>query len=136
MNDYLVLESLITDRLKDQIDGITARQIRGLPKVHEAFDLAPAVLVTLDTDNPGAVANNGATHKVEQIWVCILAVDSTDSKTGSYLSQIICALSGWSSDAKRFSPFVRVPTKFMPDVSPNGVYYFPLAFSTSFVFNI
>ena len=138
MNDYLAAEPLIVARLKEQITSITVtiKSTWGMPKIQETFDLPPAVMLFLEDDRPGQInmTDGGAIQKVEQIWLCLVVVSDPQNEAGQLISQVIKAMSGWQPDGATFSPFKRVKSTFVPDCSPNGVYYFPVAFSTSFIF--
>lgn len=134
MDDYLAAEPLIVARLEDKIPDITIKSTWGMPKIQENFDLAPAVLIFLEDDRPGQ--ESGISQKVEQIWLCLVMVNDAQNEAGPLISQVIKAMSSWRPDDKIFSAFKRVKSNFSPDYSPNGVYYFPLAFSTNFVFTV
>ncbi|MBF0214550.1 MAG: hypothetical protein HQM00_13480 [Magnetococcales bacterium] len=133
MIDYLAIEPLIVARLEDQLADVTIKSTWGIPKIPETFDLPPAVLIFLEDDRPGP--ESGRSQKVEQVWLCLVVVNDPGNEAGPLIAQVIRALSGWTPDGATFAPFKRVKSTFAPDTSPNGVYYFPLAFSTSFVFN-
>ena len=135
LNDYLALEPLIVARLSDELADLNVKSTWGMAKIIEKFDLPPALLVFLEADKPGAVTHDGTTHKVEQVWLCVLLVGDAENEAGEYISKIIRAMSGWTPDRKIYTPFARTASKFAPDYTPNGIYYFPLAFSTTFVFN-
>ena len=136
MDDYLAVEPLIVARLNDQLNNVTIKSTWGMPKIQETFDLPPAVLVFLEEDRPGLVnlLEDGASQKVEQIWLCLVLVADAANEAGPLISQIIKALNGWQPPGETFSPLKRMKSSFAPDYSPSGVYYFPVAFSTSFVF--
>ncbi|MBF0165875.1 MAG: hypothetical protein HQM01_15445, partial [Magnetococcales bacterium] len=112
---------------------VTIKSTWGMPKIPETFDLPPAVLVILEDDRPGQI--NDTSQKVEQVWLCLVVVNDPGNEAGPLIAQVIRAMNGWTPDGASFTPFKRVKSSFAPDTSPNGVYYFPLAFSTSFVFN-
>lgn len=135
MEDYLAAEPLIVARLNDQINNVTIQSTWGMPKIQETFDLPPAVMVFLEDDRPGQIQllDDGATQKVEQIWLCLIVVADAENDAGPLISQVIRAINGWQPAGETFSAFRRVKSSFVPDTSPNGVYYFPVAFSTSFI---
>ncbi|MBF0263607.1 MAG: hypothetical protein HQL97_17415 [Magnetococcales bacterium] len=136
MIDYFALEPLIIARLREKLTDISIRSTWGAPKIHETTDLPPAILLFLEDDQPGSVVENGACQKIEQTWLCLVVVNDPGNEAGPLISRVIRALSGWTPAESRFAAFKRVRSNFSPDCSANGVYYFPLAFSTSFVFNI
>ncbi|MEO5330544.1 MAG: hypothetical protein H7839_00865 [Magnetococcus sp. YQC-5] len=136
MDDYLAAEPLIVARLNDQIDNVSIKSTWGMPKIQETFDLPPAVLIILEADIPGQInlLEDGPSQLVEQTWLCLVVVGDAQNEAGPLISQVIKALNGWQPSDTSFSPFKRVKSTFVPDYSPNGVYYFPVAFSTNFVF--
>ncbi|MBF0191628.1 MAG: hypothetical protein HQL99_10900 [Magnetococcales bacterium] len=135
MNDYLAVEPLLVARLNDQVNNVTVKSTWGMPRIQETFDLPPAVLVFLEEDRPGQIQllEEGATQQVEQTWLCLVVVADAENEAGPLIAQVIQALNGWQPAGEMFSPFKRVKSTFVPDYSPNGVYYFPVAFSTSFI---
>lgn len=134
MDDYLAVEPLIISRLREQIPNTTIKSTWGAPKILENPDLAPAVLVFLEEDKPNQ--ENGTSQKVEQIWLCLVVVNDAQNEAGPLISQVIKAMNFWQPPGETFTCFKRVKSNFSPDYSPNGVYYFPLAFSTSFIFEV
>ena len=137
MDDYLAAEPLIVARLNDQISGnVTIQSTWGMPKLQEHFDTPPAVLILLEDDRPGEVNLSGTAQKIEQVWTCVVVVKDAENEAGPLISQVIQAMSGWQPEGTTFSPFNRVKSSFKHDYSPSATFYFPLAFSTSFVFNV
>ncbi|MBF0116464.1 MAG: hypothetical protein HQM04_15660 [Magnetococcales bacterium] len=137
MDDYLAAEPLIVARLKDQLlSNITIQSTWGMSKLQENFDTPPAVLILLEEDRPGEVNLAGTAQKIEQVWTCIVVVKDAENEAGPLISQVLQAMSGWQPDGETFSPFRRVKSGFSHDYSPSTAFYFPLAFSTSFVFNV
>ncbi len=136
MHDYFAVEPLIVARLKECLAEATVQSTWGMPKLQETSDLPPSVLVFLEEDRPGQIADDGITQKVEQVWLCLVVVSDAESEAGPLIARVIKAMAGWQPDDPIFSPFHRVKSHFAPDYSPNGIYYFPLAFSTHFVFNV
>ncbi|MBF0148274.1 MAG: hypothetical protein HQL84_18875 [Magnetococcales bacterium] len=134
MDDYLAAEPLIVARLEDQIPEVSVKSTWGMPRIQENFDLAPAILVFLEEDRPGQ--DSGISQKVEQVWLCLVVVNNAEKEAGPLIGRVIKAMSGWRPVGNMFSTFKRVKSHFNPDYSPNGVYYFPLAFSTNFVFTV
>ncbi len=136
MHDYLAAEPLIVARLKEWIAEAMIHSTWGMPKLQETPDLPPSVLVSLEEDRPGQIADNGITQKVEQVWLCLVVVSEPANEAGPLIAQVIKAMAGWQPDDPAFSPFRRVKSHFTPDYSANGIYYFPVAFMTSFVFDV
>ena len=136
MNDYLEAESLIVARLEDQIRDAQVHSSWGKPVIKETHELPPSVLVFLEDDRPGKTADGGGAQKIEQVWLALVVVLDAENDAGPLISQVIRAMAGWKPQGSRFSPFQRVKSAFSPDYSPNGVFYFPIAFSTTFVFNV
>ena len=138
VDDYFSVEPLIVDRLNGRVADVTIRSSWGMPKIQETPDLPPAVLVLLEADLPGEInlfGDNSTAQKVEQTWTCIVVVNDAKNNAGPLISQVIQAMNGWQPAGTTFSPFKRVKSALTPEYSPNGVYYFPLAFATQFVFN-
>ena len=135
MDDYLAVVPLIVARLTAQLAGVTIKSAWGIPKIQEQFDLPPAVLVCLEDDRPDAIVNV-AVQKIEQIWTCIVVVNDPENEAGPLISQVIQAMNGWQPTGTAFSPFKRVKSGFTHECSPTGVFHFPLAFSTQFVFTV
>lgn len=135
MSDYLAVEPMIISRLNTKIPHVSIKSTWGMPKIQETIDLPPAILVFLEEDRPGQLQllGGGATQQVEQIWLCLIVVADPENEAGTLISQVIQALNGWQPTGETFSAFKRVKSTFVPDTSPNGVYYFPVAFSTSFI---
>ncbi|MBF0631111.1 MAG: hypothetical protein HQL89_09025 [Magnetococcales bacterium] len=133
MNDYLAAEPLIIARLEDQIANVTIKSTWGMPRIQETPNLPPAVLVFLEKDISGQV--HLGNHKVEQTWLCLVMVQDARLEAGPLISQVIKAMHGWRPEDRTFSAFRRVPSGFAHEYSPTGVFYFPLAFATEFVFN-
>ncbi|MBF0108763.1 MAG: hypothetical protein HQL76_06270 [Magnetococcales bacterium] len=136
MDDYLAAAPLIVARLNERIGNVTIKPVWGMPRIQETFDLPPAVWVFLEEDRPGQanLLEDGVSQRVEQIWLCLMVVNDAEHEAGLLISQIIAALNGWQPAGETFAPFTRVKSTFAPDHSPTGMYYFPVAFSTHFVF--
>lgn len=64
-----------------------------------------------------------------------MVVKNAETEAGHLISQVIRAMAGWKPAGSPFSAFKRVKSVYSPDYSPNGIFYFPLAFATSFVFH-
>ena len=135
MDDYLSVATLIEERLNAEVGGATIKSTWGMPKVVEDFELPPAVMIFLEADRPGEIGNFGASQKVEQLWLCLVVVKDAEFEAGPMISQVIKAMNGWKPEGGQFSEFKRAKTNFSHDYSPSGVLYFPLAFSTTFIFN-
>ena len=137
MDDYLEIEPLIVARLNDQIIGdVGILSTWGMSRLQEHFDTPPAVLILLEDDQPGEVNLSGTAQKIEQVWTCVVVVKDAENEAGPLISKVIQAMSGWQPAGTTFSPFRRVKSKLNHDYSPSSTFYFPLAFSTSFVFNV
>ena len=135
MDNYLAAEPLIVARLKEQVADATIHSSWGMPAIRENHDLPPSVIVFLEEDAPGAVADTGLSQKIKQTWLCLVVVKDAETEAGTLISQVVRAMAGWKPVGAPFSAFTRVKSAFSPDYSPNGVFYFPLAFTTSFVFH-
>jgi hypothetical protein len=136
MDDYLEAGSLILSRLREKMPEINLMRSNGKPAFQESPDLPPAVILLLEEDRPGEETGNGASQRIEQVWLCLAVTRDEDGEAGFFISRIIKALSGWRPLGGRFSPLKRVRSSFAPESSPGGLHYFPVAFQTGFVFNI
>ena len=136
MDGYLAAGPLIKARLKSQLSSnIAIQSTWGMSKIQENFDMPPAVLIMLEDDQPAQEVFEGTLQKVIQTWMALVVIHDTEDSAGETISNVYQALAGWSPDRNLFSPFRRVKSSYKPDVSPNGVSYFPLSFETSFMFN-
>ena len=135
MDNYLAAEPLIVARLKEKVTDAIILSSWGVPTIQEKPDLPASVIVFLEQDKPGAIADVGASQKVEQTWLCLVVVRDAENAAGELISQVIRAMAGWKPAGSPFSAFKRVKSTYSPDYSPNGVFYFPLAFATSFIFH-
>lgn len=66
MENYLAAEPMIVARLQETISGAAIHSSWGMPAIRENHDLPPSVIVFLEEDAPGAVADTGTSQKVEQ----------------------------------------------------------------------
>ena len=121
-------------RLKEQVPEVQTLSSWGQPVIKESHDLPPSVMVFLENDQPGDVVARGRNQKIEQTWLALVVVKDAENEAGPLISQVIRALAGWCPEGGRFSVFQRVRSSFLPDYSPNGIFYFPLSFSTTFAF--
>ncbi len=145
VDDYLVLEDFIVDRLRGKLGhGVKILTATDLAGVKEASQWHPAVHVMLTGDNPNQAISDGASQKIEQQWTLVVVTRSAKnadsgagarSIAGPLIVRAINAIQGWTP-SERFKPFVRERTPYRPQNSPGGFFYFPIAFTTVFVFNI
>ncbi|MEO5354911.1 MAG: hypothetical protein H7835_17080 [Magnetococcus sp. XQGC-1] len=134
INNYLALGPLIVSRLQEQIQEATVSLSWGVPVLVEN-PLSPAIVVLLEEDQPAEEICRGMTQKIVQTWLVLVVIRDTDEIAGQMISNVYKALAGWSPD-DLFYPLKRVKSPNKPDISPNGVSYFPLSFQTFFVFDI
>ena len=135
MENYLALGPLLVSRLKEKLAYVSISLHWVMPHIKEAHDLPPSILVFLEDDQPAQEVSRGAQQKVIQTWIALVIIHDTDEAAGELISRVFQALAGWSPDDTRFFPFRRVKSSYKPDVSPNGVSYFPLSFESSFIFD-
>ena len=135
MIDYLEAEPLIVARLKEKIPDAQILSSWGQPVIKESHNLPPSVMVFLENDGPKENVAAGRNQKIEQTWLALVVVQDAENEAGPLISKVLRALSGWVPEGNRCGPFKRVRSSYMPDYSPNGIFYFPLSFSTMFVFN-
>ena len=136
MTDYLEIEPLIIARLKEKISKAQVLSSWGQPVIKENHNLPPSIQVFLEEDRPEETVARGKNQKIEQTWLVLVVVRDAENDAGPLISQVIRTLAGWQPEGVRFSAFKRVRSSFTPDYSPNGFFYFPLSFSTQFVFSI
>ena len=135
MDDYLEAGGLIIARLRERLPELRVDPSWSLAEIRETQDLAPSLLVFLEGDSPGDSVPDGTSHKVEQRWAVVVIAREAEGEAGSMISRTIAALAGWRPPGGRFSPLKRVASSHTPDRTPAGVFYFPVAFATGFVFN-
>ena len=135
MNDYLEVEPLLVARLKEKIPDAQILSSWGQPVIKESHNLPPSVMVFLENDGPKENVAAGRNQKIEQTWLALVVVQDAENEAGPLISKVLRTLSGWVPEGNRCGPFKRVRSSYMPDYSPNGIFYFPLSFSTMFVFN-
>ncbi len=136
MESYLELEPLIVARLKEKIRDAQILSSWGQPVIKETAELPSSVMIFLEEDRPEEAVARGRNQKIEQTWLALVVVRDAENEAGPLISRVIRALSGWRPEGDRFSVFQRVRSSFLPDYSPNGIFYFPLSFSTRFVFTV
>lgn len=144
--DYLFLEDLLTCRIKEQLSEL--QFVGGLPDL-SALDgqpqYSPAVYVIYLGDgistSPAARGSGRSAQKVTQYWATVLALntaDPTDSGeqarriAGPYLGKVISALTGWQP-AQDVETLARA-SRQAPVHYANGYFYYPLVFTTAFMF--
>lgn len=144
--DYLFLEELFIDRLKDQVDGLL--HVGGLPDLQSVADqeqYSPSVYVIYLGDSistsSSARGSGLSAQKVIQHWAFVLALNTADPTSygeqarrlaGPYLGKIIQALTGWQP-AQDVETLTRA-SRQAPVRYENGFFYYPLVFTTGFMF--
>jgi len=136
MDDYLEAGGLIIARLKERLPDLRVAPSWSLAEIRETPELAPSLLVFLEGDTPGEGIPNGCDHKVEQRWAVVVIARDAEGEAGFMISRTLSALAGWRPPGGRFSSLRRVASSHTPDRTPAGVFYFPVAFATGFVFNV
>ncbi|MBF0137469.1 MAG: hypothetical protein HQL65_14625 [Magnetococcales bacterium] len=137
MDNYVTVGGLIVDRLKEKLpDLLRIEFIWGKNAIREASDIVPSLMVFLEMDVPGQSSPDGREHTVEQQWAVVLVTRDSEGEAGPLISKMISALAGWRPQSGRFSSLKRVQSSHVPEWSANGVLYFPVVFSTGFVFNV
>ncbi|MCP4695767.1 MAG: hypothetical protein GY862_02795 [Gammaproteobacteria bacterium] len=151
MDDYLILESLLLERLKAELTRV-------MPDVHvlTAADLAgvemadqpvPAVHVLLGSDNPSGDDTTEKEQHIEQCRYVILVVRNVRtlqsgaaarSEAGPFIACVLRVLQGWEPkfSGMDFTPLQRVRSPLKPAyVYGTGHMRYPLLFRTEFYFN-
>ncbi len=134
MYNYLMLAPLILSRLRERLPRVDVSSSWGVLAIKETPDQLPSLVVFLEEDQPAQQTGQGTVQKITQTWMVLVAVKDTEEESGELISQVYRALAGWRP-GPLFEPLHRVRSSYKPDVSPNGVSYFPLSFETSFIFN-
>ncbi|MBF0097513.1 MAG: hypothetical protein HQM04_16650 [Magnetococcales bacterium] len=134
MHNYLMLAPLILSRLRECLPQVEISSSWGVPAIKETPDQQPSIVVFLEDDQPVQQTAQGTVQKITQTWMVLVAVRDTEEGAGELISRVYRALAGWRPGLL-FEPLHRVRSSYKPDVSPNGVSYFPLSFETSFIFN-
>lgn len=134
--DYLAAESLIVERLRDQVQDLRAvLSAADLAGVEERSQVTPALHVLYYGDRLGATQGHNAGQIVYQQWLVVVSVrnargqvsgQAARSDAGPIMAQVIGAMLGWQPSVD-FRPFGRV-TAPRPSYRPGGYAYFPLAF--------
>lgn len=138
MDDYFAAQSLIIDRLKEQIPGL--RDARAMAEVEDAREVGRATPMAyviyvgeVVKDDPESVA---LTEEVIQHWLVLLVTRSTREMregsgvrelAGPLLAQINAALLGWQPGAS-FAPLRKVTAP--APAYEDGYGYFPQVFTT------
>lgn len=144
--DYLYLEQLIIDRIRNEVDGLV--EVAGIPdlaSVEAERQKTPAVYVIYLGDDtstgPQHQGGRGAVQTVTQNWAVVLTVYYADARgtgegarrlAGPLLGALLRSLSGWVPDGAT-APMKRAPQQ-APVAYANGYFYYPLVFQASFVY--
>ena len=144
--DYLFLEDLFIQRVRDEVSGLA--DVKGLPDLQSLDELAmatPSVYVIYLGDGvvPGP-AGQGGQKKVQvtkQYWAFVLHVKTADAsnqgeaarrEAGPLLGKMMVALQGWKP-ADDVDALCRAERQ-APATYRDGDGFFPIIFSTTFVF--
>ena len=144
--DYLFLEPLLIERITAQVDGL--QLVAGVPDlqtVAENQNYSPAVYVIyLGDEIATGPAGQGGAKKIQTVtqnWAVVLAVYSADANgdgsearrdAGPLLGKLISAVTGWKPSID-VNPFGR-SARQSPVAYNAGYFYYPLVFTTSFVY--
>lgn len=144
--DYLFLGPLIIARITAEVTGL--QKIQGAPDLdfvaqEKSYSPSASVIYLGDSvaTNAGGQGGERKIQSVQQFWSVVLGVTVADSngdgeearaEAGPLLGQLINKLTGWqpSPDTK---PLAR-SARQTPAVYHDGFFYYPLIFSTTFVF--
>lgn len=140
--DYLALEPLLVERIRTEVDGLrVVRGVADLASVSARQQETPAAYVIYLGDLVGEAAGNGAAQPVDQIWAVVPTVYYADAAgsgegarriAGPLIGRTITALSGWRPRLD-MKPLRRVQSN-TPAEYEDSYGYFPLLFSTGFVY--
>lgn len=142
-DDYLFLEDVFIQRIKDEVGGLAA--VQGLPDLQSLDDQtaqSPSVYVIYLGDVvPQGVTAQGASkrlQRVDQRWGVVLSISVADAAddgvaarriAGPLLAQLIDALTGWQPEGVTQN-ICRAPGS-VPAQYENGLYLFPVVFSAT-----
>ncbi len=136
MNDYLELEDLLVERIKEAMPELkavlTATDLAAVKDDRKA-DLAAHVIYI------GDEIGTGQAQEITQQWMVVLVVKFAGTPTtgkgnrkvaGPLIIKLLKALMGWTP-ARQFRDLRRVPAPKV--IYNNGFAYYPFAFKTIFV---
>lgn len=146
IDNYLFLEELIIDRVKNEVNGLKVVEGRSaLASLAEDQQVVPAVYVVYLGDQlADDTSHQGVRRIVQQVtqnWAAVLAVNPADGQNngklarhqaGTLLAQLIKALTGWVPH-EGTAPLARASGTTATNYINNFCYY-PLIFKTSFTF--
>jgi len=132
MNDYLFLQPLLVERIKNHVAGLGhVSALYDLAQLSTQSTAYPAVFVIYAGDN----VSDGAPAKsmVTQRWITLLADNyPKQGKTGALLGSLINALSGWQPTGNG-DLVMRRASEAMEVHFESSFLYFPLAFEARFI---
>lgn len=144
MQNYLALETLIQERLKDQVKGLqSVKASSDLDDASAQNQVTPAAYVIYAGDRvvdaPSGRAGRGAAQSVYQTWLVMVATryrknyKGPAEDAGKLLYQIIKALAGWQAGLDYPRPLRRTNAPKPEYLSGYG--YFYLGFEAQLITN-
>jgi hypothetical protein len=142
--DYLVLEDLLVERLKDKLpelkEVLTAMDLSGVQKQRLSNPAAHVIYLGDDVgQGAGSQSGSGSAQAVTQQWMVVLVVKFAGTVSsgkgnretaGPLIAKLLQALSGWQPAA----PLTALKRINAPKVGyENGFAYYPFAFKTTHV---
>ena len=142
MENYLALESLIQQRLKDQVSGLqSVKAASDLDDATAQNQVTPAAYVIYAgdrvIDTPAGRAGKGAAQSVYQTWLVMVATryrknyQGPAEDAGKVMCDIIKALAGWDAGADFPRPLRR--TNAPKPEYLGGYGYFYLGFEAQLI---
>lgn len=138
--DYLALEPLLIARISATVSGLQAVQgVADLASLADKQQITPAVYVIYLGDIVGTMAGNA--QPTDQVWAVVPTVyyaDPSDTGEGArrlagpLITRTLAALSNWRP-RQDMKPLRRMASS-TPAAYDNGYGYFPLLFTSGFVF--
>lgn len=140
MDNYLIAEQLIVERLTTRLRGVKkVLAAADLAGVAESSQTTPAVHVVYQGYRPTQEKEDGATQQTEQTWLVVVAVrnvrdtraaTATREDAGPIMLDCLRALQGWLP-SKEHS---RLKLSTAPQAGYRaGFGYFPMAFTTKLI---
>lgn len=144
MSDYLVLEDLLVERLRDKLPDLkailTATDLADVQAQRLTQPAAHVIYLGDEVDQgAGNQSGSGIAQAVTQQWMVVLVVKFAGAISngkgnrriaGPLITQLLQALSGWQPNAP-LTPLKRINA---PKVGyENGFAYYPFAFKTTYL---
>lgn len=139
IQDFMLAEPLIVDRLKQRVPELAAVESFGeLGDRPEKQQRTPAALVGLENFTVDEQRGQGERVRYQQTWNVIVVVrharaqrspEIAREEAGPLVAQVLANLQGAKLD-EALTPLIPASSPFAPTYSGGGLFYAPLAFTT------